>query len=62
MALYQRGNNNEEEEDPQITSVGGVVADGTMKMLRLIELTTTMVTDHFCKAYAKNLDDLVRDL
>jgi len=62
VALYQRGNNNEEEEDSQITSVGGVVADGAMKMLRLIELTTTMVTDHFCKAYAKNLDDLVRDL
>ena len=56
VALYERGAVQEE------ATVGGVVADGSMKMLRQLELTTSMIQDHFCTSYKASLDALLRDL
>lgn len=53
VALYERG---------QEATVGGVVADGSMRMLRQLELTTSMIQDHFCTSYKASLDALLRDL
>lgn len=38
-------------DDPAKKEFGGVVADGGMKMLRQVELTPTMVSDHSCSSY-----------
>lgn len=66
VALYECGVEQKNQEEESIvgtsvepTKVRGVVADGAMKMLRQIELTTSMVTDHFCDYYEKNLDCLI---
>lgn len=63
VVLFERGEGREVREQEGLeAAVGGVMADASMKMLRQVELTTSMVCDHFCKSYANNLDDLLRDM
>ena len=56
VALYECGAAKSPEETIVVESV---VADGSMQMLRQIELTTSMVTDHLCDYYGKSLDGLI---
>jgi sn1-specific diacylglycerol lipase len=58
VALYQCGQEAVETE----ATVGGIVADGSMKMLRQIELATSMIKDHFCDSYQASLDGLLKGL
>ena len=53
ICLYERSN---VDEDDSVTKVyGGVVADGAMKMLRQIEFTSSMVSDHSCSTYFETI-------
>jgi hypothetical protein len=56
VALYECGAAKGPDESIVVESV---VVDGSMKMLRQIERTTSMIADHFCDYYEKNLDGLI---
>jgi len=63
ISLFERGEGREALEVQGLeAAVGGVVVNGSMQMLRRIELTTSMIKDHLCNSYMNNLDDLLRDM
>lgn len=55
VVLWDKGENDNGE-------IGGIVTDCGMKMLRQIELNSTMVTDHFCTGYRDNIAKLIQQL
>ena len=55
VVLWDKGENDNGE-------IGGIVTDCGMKMLRQIELSSTMVTDHFCTGYRDNIAKLIQQL
>ncbi|KAL3770256.1 hypothetical protein ACHAWO_009570 [Cyclotella atomus] len=55
VVLWDKGENDNHE-------VGGIVTDCEMKMLRQIELSSTMVTDHLCGSYRDNMVKLIQQL
>lgn len=55
VVLWDKGDNDNGE-------IGGIVTDCGMKMLRQIELSSTMVTDHFCTGYRDNMVKLIQQL
>jgi hypothetical protein len=55
VVLWNKGSNDNNE-------YGGIVTHCGMKMLRQIELSNTMVTDHFCTGYRDGLANLIAQL
>ena len=55
VVMWDKGDNDNSE-------VGGIVTDCGMKMLRMIELSTTLITDHFIVGYRENMTKLIEQL
>lgn len=55
VVMWDKGDNDNHE-------IGGIVTDCGMKMLRQIEMTNTVVTDHFCTGYRDNMAKLIQQL
>lgn len=57
ICLYERADT---DDDETAKEYGGVVADGGMKMLRQIEFTATMVSDHSCSFYSETINGFTK--
>ena len=55
VVMWDKGDNDNNK-------IGGIVTDCGMRMLRQVELSLTLVTDHFVKGYRKNLHKLIEQL